>query len=70
MKIEDYALIGDLRTSAPVGGNDVSRRRLVGNFPQAFTHLTLVQAAKTLGNPTADVAARYVDQEPVHGSHR
>jgi GH15 family glucan-1,4-alpha-glucosidase len=38
---------------------DVSHRRLIGNFPQAFTHLTLVQAAKTLGSPPGDIAARY-----------
>jgi GH15 family glucan-1,4-alpha-glucosidase len=33
---------------------DVARGRLVGNFPQAFTHLTLVDAAYTLaeGEPT------------------
>jgi GH15 family glucan-1,4-alpha-glucosidase len=40
---------------------DVSHRRLIGNFPQAFTHLTLVQAAKTLATPSADVAARYAE---------
>jgi GH15 family glucan-1,4-alpha-glucosidase len=39
---------------------DVQRRRLIGNFPQAFTHLTLVQAATTLANPSGDPAARYV----------
>ncbi|MEA2201526.1 MAG: hypothetical protein QOI89_2122 [Solirubrobacteraceae bacterium] len=38
---------------------DIERRRLVGNFPQAFTHLTLVQAAKTLGSPAGDISARY-----------
>ena len=43
---------------------DVARKRLVGNFPQAFTHLTLVAAAKTLGAPNAGIAARYVDQQP------
>ena len=43
---------------------DVAHRRLIGNFPQAFTHLTLVAAAKTLANPTAGIAARYVDQAP------
>ena len=43
---------------------DVAHQRLVGNFPQAFTHLTLVQAAKTLGNPSADAAARYLDPQP------
>ena len=41
---------------------DVARKRLVGNFPQAFTHLTLVAAAKTLGSPTAAPIARYVQQ--------
>jgi GH15 family glucan-1,4-alpha-glucosidase len=45
---------------------DVSRQRLIGNFPQAFTHLTLVQAAKTLANPTANVTARYEAPEPAH----
>jgi GH15 family glucan-1,4-alpha-glucosidase len=49
---------------------DVSQQRLIGNFPQAFTHLTLVQAAKTLANPTANVTARYVDPESVHDGHR
>jgi hypothetical protein len=38
------------------GEYDVAHERLVGNFPQAFTHLTLVVAAKTLANPTAGVA--------------
>ena len=41
---------------------DVDAGRLVGNFPQAFTHLTLVDAALTLdegwcrraGRPGAD----------------
>jgi GH15 family glucan-1,4-alpha-glucosidase len=28
---------------------DTERGRLVGNFPQAFTHLALVDAALTLG---------------------
>jgi GH15 family glucan-1,4-alpha-glucosidase len=43
---------------------DVAHKRLVGNFPQAFTHLTLVAAAKTLANPTADAADRYLDLQP------
>src|SRR5260370_35686434 len=39
---------------------DVTNRRLIGNFPQAFAHLTLGQAAKTLGLSAAgDCAARY-----------
>ncbi len=37
---------------------DVAHERLIGNFPQAFTHLTLVQAAKTLGSPADGIAAR------------
>jgi GH15 family glucan-1,4-alpha-glucosidase len=37
---------------------DVPRKRLVGNFPQAFTHLTLVAAAKALAEaPSATRAA-------------
>ena len=35
---------------------DVTNERLIGNFPQAFTHLTLVQAAKTLGSPAVGTA--------------
>jgi GH15 family glucan-1,4-alpha-glucosidase len=31
---------------------DVARGRLVGNFPQAFTHLALVDAAYTLAEGT------------------
>jgi GH15 family glucan-1,4-alpha-glucosidase len=49
---------------------DVAHKRLVGNFPQAFTHLTLVAAAKTLANPSADPAARYVDPQPAHQGDR
>jgi GH15 family glucan-1,4-alpha-glucosidase len=49
---------------------DASHQRLVGNFPQAFTHLTLVAAAKTLANPTGDVAARYVDPQPASAPSR
>jgi GH15 family glucan-1,4-alpha-glucosidase len=40
------------------------------SFPQAFRHLTLVEAAKTLANPTADVAVRYVDRQPVRQGQR
>jgi hypothetical protein len=43
---------------------DVEHRRPIGNFPQAFTHLTLVQAAKTLGSPAGDFAARYSQSQP------
>jgi GH15 family glucan-1,4-alpha-glucosidase len=42
---------------------DIEHRRLIGNFPQAFTHLTLVQAAKTLGSPAGDIAARYAQSQ-------
>jgi GH15 family glucan-1,4-alpha-glucosidase len=42
---------------------DVEHGRLIGNFPQAFTHLTLVQAAKTLTSPGGDVAARYTQSQ-------
>jgi hypothetical protein len=31
------------------------------DIEQAFTHLTLVQAAKTLASPNADIAARYAE---------
>ncbi len=37
---------------------DVAHKRLVGNFPQAFTHLVLVEAAKTLGSATAKAGRR------------
>jgi GH15 family glucan-1,4-alpha-glucosidase len=43
---------------------DVRHRRLIGNFPQAFTHLTLIQAAKTLGSRPGDIAARYAQSPP------
>jgi GH15 family glucan-1,4-alpha-glucosidase len=33
---------------------DPERKRLVGNFPQAFTHLTLVETAFTLAKKTGD----------------
>jgi GH15 family glucan-1,4-alpha-glucosidase len=49
---------------------DVAHERLVGNFPQAFTHLTLVAAAKTLANPSADAAARYLNPQPTGSSTR
>jgi GH15 family glucan-1,4-alpha-glucosidase len=47
---------------------DVAHQRLIGNFPQAFTHLTLVQAAKTLASPPGDIAARYARPQPAHES--
>jgi GH15 family glucan-1,4-alpha-glucosidase len=48
---------------------DVAHRRLIGNFPQAFTHLTLVSAAKTLASPTKGVVARYVTPRPTDDGH-
>jgi GH15 family glucan-1,4-alpha-glucosidase len=44
---------------------DTGRERLIGNFPQAFTHLTLVSAAKTLAAPAGDMASRYGTSLPV-----
>ena len=35
---------------------DVTRRRQVGNFPQAFSHLTLILAARALSNAEARAA--------------
>jgi GH15 family glucan-1,4-alpha-glucosidase len=39
---------------------DAEHERLIGNFPQAFTHLTLVQAANTLARPAGTVRDRYL----------
>ena len=36
---------------------DVGRRRQVGNFPQAFSHLTLIVAATAISTAEAGVAA-------------
>jgi GH15 family glucan-1,4-alpha-glucosidase len=43
---------------------DVAQQRLIGNFPQAFTHLTLIQAAKTLASPDGEIATRYATPRP------
>ena len=59
MLIEDHAPIGDLGSAALVdrrGTVDgllaeeygVARARQVGNFPQAFSHLALIDAAHAL----------------------
>jgi GH15 family glucan-1,4-alpha-glucosidase len=37
---------------------DVDRNRMAGNFPQAYSHLTLVQAARTLASVVARSAGR------------
>jgi GH15 family glucan-1,4-alpha-glucosidase len=36
---------------------DVARRRQVGNFPQAFSHLTLILAARAISTAEAEAAA-------------
>lgn len=64
MRIQDYALIGL--------ANDVGLRleeydpmlgRLMGNFPQAFTHVTLVNTAHNLGaGPGSPAVARGEDR--------
>jgi GH15 family glucan-1,4-alpha-glucosidase len=46
---------------------DVPRQRLVGNFPQAFTHLTLVAAAKALAD-TAKTSASAVAGKGARGT--
>jgi GH15 family glucan-1,4-alpha-glucosidase len=38
---------------------DVERRRLVGNFPQAFSHVALVNTARSLGGSGGPVQARH-----------
>jgi GH15 family glucan-1,4-alpha-glucosidase len=49
VRIEDYALIGDMQAAALVGREyDLKRQRQVGNFPQAFSHLTLIRAATAM----------------------
>jgi len=37
---------------------DVARQRQVGNFPQAFSHLTLIFAARAISAAEAETAAR------------
>ena len=36
------------------GRVEVARRRQVGNFPQAFSHLTLILAARAISAAEAD----------------
>ena len=49
MRIEDYGL--------PAEEYDVKRRRQVGNFAQAFSHLTLIKAAVATANADSGAAA-------------
>jgi GH15 family glucan-1,4-alpha-glucosidase len=44
---------------------DVKRKRQVGNFPQAFSHLTLIQAARAIS--AAEAAAQRQPQPAVSG---
>ena len=46
------ALCNDL--GLPAEEYDVERRRQVGNFPQAFSHLTLIGAAHAIAAAEAD----------------
>jgi GH15 family glucan-1,4-alpha-glucosidase len=49
---------------------DVGRRRQVGNFPQAFSHLTLILAARAISDAETAAAVRAPghgpEQRPVH----
>jgi GH15 family glucan-1,4-alpha-glucosidase len=61
--IADHGLIGDLQTTALVstdGSVDwfCLSGEQIGNFPQAFTHLALVDAAKTLDEALDRAASR------------
>jgi len=49
---------------------DVKAERLVGNFPQAFTHLTLVDAALTLDEGWCRRAGRATVDETRSGGAR
>jgi len=49
VRIEDYGL--------PAEEYDVKRRRQVGNFPHAFSHLTLIKVAVATANAESRAAA-------------
>ena len=53
MLLEDYGVVGDLQAAALVGRN-VPRARQVGNFLQAFSHLTLIDAARAISRAESD----------------
>ena len=52
LPLEDHALIGDAMPMHALGAlgrrHDPAAKRLVGNFPQAFTHVSLVNSACNL----------------------
>jgi GH15 family glucan-1,4-alpha-glucosidase len=41
---------------------DVARRRQVGNFPQAFSHLTLIVAARAIAAAEANTESTAAEQ--------
>ena len=43
---------------------DVPTGRLVGNFPQAFSHIALVNTAHNLARPSKPAEQRAGDAEP------
>ena len=43
---------------------DVARRRQVGNFPQAFSHLTLILAAREIAAEEARAASSVPEAVP------
>jgi GH15 family glucan-1,4-alpha-glucosidase len=43
---------------------DVRARRLVGNFPQAFSHIALINTAHNLSRPSKPAAQRAGQAEP------
>lgn len=64
MRIEDYALIGLANDVGLLSEEyDPMLGRLMGNFPQAFTHVTLVNTAHNLGpGPGSPAVARGEDR--------
>ena len=48
LRAEDYALIGGTPTALPAEEYDPRAGRLVGNIPQAFSHIALIDGALTL----------------------
>jgi GH15 family glucan-1,4-alpha-glucosidase len=65
LPIEDYALIGDCKTAALVGrdGSDPLTGRMLGNFPQAFSHVGLISSALSLSREMGPVEKRAEPQE-------